>query len=118
DALCQKLIDRFPVSTLHTRQQLSFWKDAAWDAMLKEGSERLATHLSRGEASEGMAALGEKRDVDYRTFRSSAHAAQKAGVPGTASTNDEEVSRSCYSCGAQDVPASFSFCGICGTKLV
>lgn len=122
-ALCQRLIDRFPESTRFAREQLSFWKDLAWNSMIKEGGG-VALHFAGEEASEGLRALAERRDVDYQGLRLNALA-----VHNTEQTNPEEVAgvsdqnirssnRSCYSCGARDIPASFDYCGLCGTRLV
>lgn len=124
DALCQKLIDRFPESSRFARDQLSYLKDLAWDSIIKEASNRLAAQFAGEEASEGLRALAEKRELDYRAFRFNANAVREA-----ARTNPEEVagvkdqpikfrSRSCYSCGAQEISDAFDYCGRCGTRLV
>jgi enoyl-CoA hydratase/carnithine racemase len=124
DALCQKLIDRFPESMRFAREQLSFWKDLAWNSMIKEASDHLAAHFAGEEASEGLRALAEKREVDYRGFRVNAHAVREAEPPEpqeAARVSDQNIrsrSRSCYSCGAQEIPKAFDYCGLCGTRLV
>jgi enoyl-CoA hydratase/carnithine racemase len=121
DALCQKLIDRFPESTRFAREQLSFWKDLAWNSMTKEASDRLAAHFAGEEASEGLRALAEKREVDYRGFRVNAHAIREAEPQEAVRVNDQNIrsrSRSCYSCGAREIPEVFDYCGLCGTRLV
>jgi hypothetical protein len=124
DALCLKLIDRFPESTRYAREQVSFWKDLAWEAMIKEANEWLVAHFLGEEPLEGMTSLGDKREIDYRAFRTKAGMAREVR-PTTSeivvNTIDQEVrstSRSCYSCGAEDIPSSFSYCGVCGTRLV
>ena len=124
DTLCQKLIDRFPESMRLAREQLSFWKDLAWNSMIKEASDHLAAHFAGEEASEGLRALAEKREVDYRGFRVNAHAVREAEPPEpheVGSVSDRKIrskSRFCYSCGAQEMPAAFDYCGLCGTRLV
>jgi len=122
DALCQKLIDRFPESTRYTREQLSFWKDLSWDSALKEASDWLTAHFAGEESKEGMRALAEKRDVDYRRFRTEiiakAEPATEEGVAKLAELKRDTTNRSCYSCGALEIPPSFDYCGMCGTKLV
>ena len=124
DTLCQKLIDRFPESTRLAREQLSFWKDMAWNSMIKEASDHLAAHFAGNEASEGLRALAEKREVDYRGFRVNAHAVRKPEPPeprevaAVGARNIRSGSRSCYSCGAQEIPEAFDYCGLCGTRLL
>lgn len=121
---CQKLIDRFPESTRIAREQLSFWKDLAWNSMTKGATDQLESHFAGEEASEGLRALAEKREVDYRAFRSDVYAARDAAPrPPEKSGSLTELKkkaevRSCYSCGAQDLPGSFDYCGFCGTRLV
>jgi naphthoate synthase len=122
DTLCQKLIDRFPESTRLAREQLSFWKDMAWNSMIKEASDHLAAHFAGNEASEGLRALAEKREVDYRGFRVNAHAVRKLEPPEpheVARVSDRNIrSHFCYSCGAQEIPEAFDYCGLCGTRLL
>jgi len=124
DTLCQKLIDRFPESTRLAREQLSFWKDLAWNSMIKEASDHLAAHFAGEEASEGLRALAEKREVDYRGFRVNAQAVRKPEPPeprevaAVGARNIRSGSRSCYSCGAQEIPEAFDYCGLCGTRVL
>lgn len=124
DTLCQKLIDRFPESMRLAKEQLSFWKDLAWNSMIKDASDHLAAHFAGEEASEGLRALAEKREVDYRGFRVNAHAVREAEphepqeVARVGYRNIRNRSRFCYSCGAQEIPEAFDYCGLCGTRLV
>jgi enoyl-CoA hydratase/carnithine racemase/predicted RNase H-like HicB family nuclease len=122
DTLCQKLIDRFPESTRLAREQLSFWKDLAWNSMIKEASDHLAAHFAGNEATEGLRALAEKREVDYRGFRVNAHPVPKPETPEpheVTRVNDRNIrSHFCYSCGAQEIPEAFDYCGLCGTRLL
>jgi enoyl-CoA hydratase/carnithine racemase len=121
--LCQKLVDRFPESTRFAREQLSFWKDLGWDSIIKQADD-VAAHLAGEEASEGLRALAEKREVDYQQLRLSAKTIRSREptdpVEATAVSNQppKSVRRACYSCGARDIPASFDYCGLCGTRLV
>ncbi|HSB11545.1 MAG TPA: hypothetical protein VLM38_18800, partial [Blastocatellia bacterium] len=117
------LIDRFPESTRITREHLSFWKDLAWTSMTKRATDQLESHFAGEEASEGLRALAENREVDYRAFRADVDAARHAPRPPDESGSLTELkkkaeARSCYSCGAQDLPGSFDYCGFCGTRLV
>jgi enoyl-CoA hydratase/carnithine racemase len=128
NALCSKLIDRFPESLRQTREQLSYWKDAAWQATLEQTREWLAAQLASDEAREGLAALADKREIDYRTFRTrDAHreAPIKEATAVSQSTGAEQPpreigfkgERDCAACGASGLPAGFQFCGLCGQKL-
>jgi 1,4-dihydroxy-2-naphthoyl-CoA synthase/predicted RNase H-like HicB family nuclease len=115
-SLCQNLIDRFPESTRVMNQQLGFWKDLVWDAIRRSLSEDLPSHFSGDESREGLIALSQKREVDYREFRSNVQTPQtQESLSETRHTNRR---RSCYSCGAQDLPSSYEYCGLCGTRLV
>jgi enoyl-CoA hydratase/carnithine racemase len=113
-ALCQKLVDRFPESTRFAREQLSFWKDLAWNSIVNDASD-VAAHFAGEEASEGLRALAEKRTVDYRRLRLASKAVR---IPESSNQIVKSGARSCYSCGARDIPASCDFCGLCGTRLV
>jgi enoyl-CoA hydratase/carnithine racemase/predicted RNase H-like HicB family nuclease len=120
DVLCQKLINRFPECTKYTRHQLNYWKDLVWNATIDKAREWLALHFSGSEASEGMNALVEQREVDYRGFRLSASLSRSAG--GNSDLNLREphgpnVERSCGACGAQGLPGSHDYCGRCGAAL-
>jgi enoyl-CoA hydratase/carnithine racemase len=128
NALCHKLIDRFPESVRQTREQLSYWKDVAWRATVEQTREWLAAQLSSDEAREGLAALADKREIDYRAFRTHKARVKPAKdeslaelettsdrQPGAKLVADEE--RDCQSCGARGLPATFQFCGFCGQKL-
>ena len=117
-SLCQKLIDRFPESTRIINRQLGFWKDLVWDAIRRSLSEDLSSHFCGDESREGLIALSQKREVDYREFRSNAQTEQNQGSQESFESIHTSRTRSCYSCGAQDLPSSFEYCGLCGTRLV
>jgi enoyl-CoA hydratase/carnithine racemase len=116
DALCRKLLDRFPEATRLAREQLSFWKDLAFAALKGETAEYTIAQFTGREASEGLRALVEKREVDYASFRVNQRRSAIESKPLPARTRTE--TRSCYSCGARDIPASYDYCGLCGTRLV
>jgi len=126
--LCGKLIDRFPESLRQTREQLSYWKDAAWQATLERTREGLAAQLASDEAREGFAALADKREIDYRAFRrrdsqvnpvngQSPSELQPASASQPMHKVAADLARDCLSCGASGLPAAFQFCGICGQRL-
>lgn len=72
NALCKKLVDRFPESVQRTREQLSYWKDLAWKSCVERNREWLASQFANTEASEGLRAMAERRVIDYRGFRNAA----------------------------------------------
>jgi len=122
-ALCKKLIDRFPESTRHTREQLSYWKDLPWNALASEAPFAIAGQFAGREASEGLRALVEKREVDYASFRmNGSRIAEDPQPREAASANSSQSarppSRVCYSCGADDIPSLHEYCGLCGTRIV
>jgi len=116
-SLSQKLIDRFPETTRVMNRQLGFWKDIVWDAIRSSLSQDLPSHFQGDESREGLIALSQKREVDYRGFRSNVQTPPDQ-EPFFASDHASSRSRSCYSCGATDLPSSYEYCGLCGTRLV
>ena len=121
DTLCQKLIDRFPESIRYTREQLSHWKDLAWKSCIEQNREWLASQFASAEAREGLRALAERREIDYRNFRNAAidrelfSSLEDQMQLAEKGFNAERV---CSACGASGFPASYQFCGVCGEKLV
>ncbi len=39
-------------------------------------------------------------------------------VAAAGARNIRSGSRSCYSCGAQEIPVAFDYCGSCGTRVL
>lgn len=121
-ALCKKLIDRFPGSTRSTREQLSYWKNLPWNSLASEAHAAVAGQFAGREAGEGMRALVEKREVDYASFRmnGSRITADQPVEPSseTVPHPGKALSRVCYSCGADAIPSSHEYCGLCGTRIV
>ena len=115
-SLCQKLIDRFPETTRVMNRQLGFWKDLVGDAIRKSLSQDLPSHFGGDESREGLLALTQKREIDYRVFRANVQTPDQE--PLSHGNHDRSRSRSCYSCGAQDLPSSYEYCGLCGTRLI
>jgi enoyl-CoA hydratase/carnithine racemase/predicted RNase H-like HicB family nuclease len=120
-SLCHKLIDRFPASTRAISRQLGYWKDIVWDAIRKSAREDLPSHFEGNESREGLRALLDKREVAYREFRSNAPAVENQSLADQESDKSDPAgsrTRSCYSCGTQNLPASYEYCGLCGTRLI
>ena len=89
----------------------NFWRDLSWHLTIGHGADWLAIHNTSPETMEGVSAFEEKRQPDYAQLRA-AWAADEApefywGPP----------LRSCQACGADHIPAQFSYCGVCGAAL-
>jgi enoyl-CoA hydratase/carnithine racemase len=146
DTYCSKLVDKFPASMRYTRQQLNFWKNHAWEATIERARRWLSQHFAGPEVAEGMNALGECREIDYRGIRAQVRhngsaedaavfpnrAPQPPGVPGQTSAQSwpdapamrhqlqmsgSDRIRSCPWCGARGIPGSFDYCGYCGARM-
>jgi naphthoate synthase len=63
------------------------------------------------EAMEGMRAFVEKRPPDYIGLRERLAKGEAPELPWG------QPIRVCPKCGAKEIPASFKFCGVCGSKL-
>ncbi len=111
DAVCAELVDKFPECTRYTKQQTNFWKDLAWHQTVGHARDWLSTHYASFEPIEGMGAFVEKRQPRYRELR------QLAAAGGAPEFAWGPYAQQCPSCGARYLPAGFSFCGQCGSKL-
>lgn len=111
DALCRKLLEKFPECARYTKQQVNFWKDFAWNQTIGHAREWLALHFACWEPYEGMRAFVEKRQPDYAGVRARAAAGEASetlwGPP----------LHVCGVCGADGIPERFSHCGACGAPL-
>jgi enoyl-CoA hydratase/carnithine racemase len=110
-ALAEKLVEKFPECLRYTKQQVNYWKDLAWHSTIGHGREWLSLHFATREPLEGMGAFVEKRKVDYKKLR---RIAAEGGAPDYVYGPPKKT---CASCGAKNLPASFEFCGKCGVKL-
>ncbi|MFQ6058752.1 MAG: enoyl-CoA hydratase-related protein [Anaerolineae bacterium] len=111
EALCQKLIHKFPECTRYTKQQVNFWKDLAWHQTIGHGRDWLAVHYTSVEPWEGMTAFVEKRPADYLGLR------EKAAAGESSEFLWGPYTQTCPACGAKGLPEEFAYCGQCGTKL-
>jgi len=111
DALCQKLINKFPECTRYTKQQLNFWKDLAWNSTIGHARDWLALHYTSWEPKEGMQAFIEKRKADYIGIRTRAKEGKSSEFLWGPYVKD------CPSCGARGIPEYFEYCGACGGKI-
>ena len=119
DGLCRKLIGRFPECTRYTRKQLSYWRDSVWEATIEQAREWLALHFAGPEAAEGMSGLSERRAMTYRSLGVPAlPSGESPRSPGNGSHSlGPDAARVCVRCGANGLPVSFGFCGMCGNKI-
>jgi enoyl-CoA hydratase/carnithine racemase len=100
--MCEKLVNKFPECMRYTKVQTNFWKDLAWNQTAPHALDWLTLHVKSRETREGMTSFAEKRPTEYRKLR--------------------ELSRKsetmvCSSCGADDIPEGFSYCGRCGKEI-
>ena len=110
-ALAEQCLDKFPECTRYTKQQVNYWKEAAWFATVGHARDWLSTHFTTLEPYEGMQAFVEKRKVDFRGLR----------ARGAAGCSTEFLwgpyAKTCGSCGAKGIPSEFTYCGSCGAAL-
>ncbi len=111
DALCQDLVYKFPECMRYTKQQVNFWKDLAWHQTIGHARDWLSVHYTSWEPLEGMGAFVEKRPVEYRKLR------ERAARGGSSEFRWGPYSKTCPSCDADNLPAEFTFCGVCGASL-
>lgn len=111
DAMCQKLINKFPECMRYTKQQTNFWKDLSWGTTVGHAQEWLTVHFACQEPSEGMNAFVQKRQVDYRGWRS------KMSEGKAMEFMHGPYVKTCSNCGTKGIPDDFEFCGKCGSKL-
>ncbi|HET7373278.1 MAG TPA: enoyl-CoA hydratase/isomerase family protein [Gemmatimonadaceae bacterium] len=109
--LAEQCLDKFPECTRYTKQQVNYWKEAAWFATVGHARDWLSTHFAALEPYEGMQAFVEKRKVDFRGLR----------ARGAAGCSTEFLwgpyAKTCEACGAKGIPSDFTFCGKCGAAL-
>lgn len=116
DNLCRKLVNKFPDCTRYTRQQLNFWKNYVWDATIERARAWLSLHFAGPEAAEGINALGEHRDIDYRSVRTLGRANGSAESKPSLGPDGKKL-KSCPWCGGRGIPESFDYCGFCGGRM-
>ena len=110
-ALAQQALDKFPECTRYTKQQVNYWKEAAWFATVGHARDWLSTHFTTLEPYEGMQAFVEKRKVNFRGIRERMLTDESSEFVWGA------YEKTCGSCGAKGIPSQFEFCGKCGAAL-
>jgi len=111
DAMCQKLINKFPECMRYTKQQTNFWRDLAWYGTIGHARDWLSIHYTSWEPAEGMSAFVEKRPAEHLKLR------QRAKDGRSSEFMWGPYARECKACGTKGIPEEFSYCGKCGEKL-
>jgi enoyl-CoA hydratase/carnithine racemase len=111
DALVEQLLQQFPECTRYTKQQVNFWKELAWGQTIGHAADWLALHYASYEPWEGMRAFKEKRKPRYMELR------RLAAEGGSSEFVWGPPAGECPSCGATGLPATFDYCGACGSSL-
>ena len=109
--LAGQALEKFPECTRYTKQQVNYWKEAAWNATIGHARDWLSTHFTGVEPYEGMSAFVEKRRIDYMGLR------QRAASGGSSEFLWGPYAKTCGGCGAKGLPESFEYCGRCGAAL-
>ena len=108
--MARALLQHFPECTRYTKQQVNFWKDLAWHQTVGHAGEWLALHYASMEPWEGMRAFVQKRQPRFMEMRERAVSGSSEFIWGPPTSE-------CPACGADGLPAGFSFCGACGVAL-
>lgn len=109
--LATRLLEQFPECQRYTKQQTNFWKELAWHSTIGHAREWLALHYTSAEPWEGMRAFVQKRPARYHEMRRrAAEGASSEFVWGA-------YSQDCPRCGAEGIPAAFTYCGACGNRI-
>ncbi|MFR9727755.1 enoyl-CoA hydratase/isomerase family protein [Saccharopolyspora sp. MS10] len=111
DAVARRLTDTFPESLRFTRALVNQAKEAAWASSAALAGEWLAIHSGSVETHRGMGSFIKKRPVDHAELRERAVSDDSPEFPHGPPVG------SCASCGAADLPATFTWCGACGAEL-
>ncbi len=109
--LAEMALEKFPECTRYTKQQVNYWKEAAWFATIGHARDWLSTHFATLEPYEGMQAFVEKRTVNFRGIRERMLTGESSEFVWGA------YEKTCGACGAKGIPSQFDFCGKCGAPL-
>ena len=110
-ALADKCLNTFPECTRYTKQQVNYWKEAAWFSTIGHARDWLSTHFTTLEPYEGMQAFVEKRKIDFKEIRG------RATSGGSTEFLWGPYAKCCGFCGAKGIPSQFEFCGRCGAAI-
>ena len=110
-ALAEKCLNTFPECTRYTKQQVNYWKEAAWFSTIGHARDWLSTHFTTLEPYEGMQAFVEKRKINFQDLR------ERGASGGSTEFLWGPYAKCCGSCGAKGIPSEFKFCGRCGAAI-
>lgn len=110
--IAEKLYRKLPENTRYTKQQLNFWRELSWHLTIGHMRDWLTIHAGSPETAEGVRAFHEKRPPDYDEIR------RRWAEDESPEYDHGPPLAGCPSCGAERLPASFTFCGFCGARLV
>jgi len=110
-AMAEQCLDKFPECTRYTKQQINYWKEAAWFSTVGHARDWLSTHFTSLEPYEGMQSFVEKRRPNVRGLREAAASGRSSEFLWG------PYRHACASCGAKGIPSEFAFCGKCGAPL-
>ncbi len=99
--LAETLRRKLPEALRYTKTQLNWWRDLVWSQTVEHARDWLAVHSVADETKEAVAAFHEKRSPRFDAVR-------RLGAGD---------GRTCFSCGANGLPAGHRFCGACGVEL-
>jgi enoyl-CoA hydratase/carnithine racemase len=99
--LAANLARKLPEAMRYTKTQLNWWRDLVWSQTVTHARDWLAVHSTADETREAVAAFHDKRAPRFAELR---HLEAGDG-------------RTCFSCGANGLPAGHRYCGACGVEL-
>ena len=99
--LAANLSRKLPEAIRYTKTQLNWWRDLVWAQTVTHARDWLAVHSTADETREAVAAFHEKRRPRFAEIRALASG----------------EGRTCFTCGANGLPAGHRFCGACGAEL-
>jgi enoyl-CoA hydratase/carnithine racemase len=110
-AMAGKLYRKLPENTMYTKQQLNFWRELSWHLTVGHVRDWLTIHAGSPETAEGVRAFTEKRPPNYDEIR------RRLSEDDSPEHWHGPPIVTCQVCGTTDIPANFTFCGVCGSKL-
>jgi len=99
--LTDSLRRKLPETIRYTKTQLNWWRDLVWAQTVEHARDWLAIHSTSDETREAVAAFHEKRAPRFDELR----------------RLEADAGRTCFSCGANGLPAGHRYCGACGVEL-